>query len=575
MNAITQANAMHIPLASRVVQTVVTSPPYYQLRDYKTAKWDGGNNPECDHSPVRKNPAAGSTLQEGKKNSGHAHEGFIGVTCPKCGANRIDDQIGLETSLEDYISNLIAVFEEVKRVLRDNGTLWVNMGDSYVTGQKGSGGKTAKQLTNAGSFHTPTTSRPNPKNALPEKNLMGVPWRFAFAMQAAGWYLRRDIIWYKTNPMPESATDRPSTTHEYIFLFTKKPNYYYDIEAVKEPAKSESLERFQRAWGGDENKYQDGEGQALNAGKRMASTKKRMGGGPFSKKYAEQQLQHGGKSRYRSQADTFNRMTNETDVPGQSKHQHRDERREDEYDLSRRNNKSLWTADEDEYHQFLAWKAQRMQEDVWTIACNGFKGAHFATFPEKLVEPCILAGTSAKGCCPECRSPYKRIVKRITTTQARNAAGKHYDGTQRTQVTSRKAPGEDFHDLGTISTQTIGWKPTCTCNAGDPIPCLVLDPFSGSGTTGRVATRTRRDYFGTELSWKYIQMKGSRMTLQIDSLDLLMPTRQTRKQESKSQETLNLIVDFDPEHTHTGAQTMEVSLIPVKVEKSNVSDNYS
>mgnify|MGYP003653085795 CR=1 FL=1 len=141
-----------------------------------------------------------------------------------------DGQIGLEETPEAYIARLVAVFEEVRRVLADDGCLWLNLGDSY-NGSSGSGGATAKQITNAGFFHAAGIRT---AAGLKPKDLVGIPWRVAFALQSAGWYLRSDVIWAKPNPMPESVTDRPTKAHEYIFLLTKAARYFYDADAVRE-----------------------------------------------------------------------------------------------------------------------------------------------------------------------------------------------------------------------------------------------------------------------------------------------------------------------------------------------------
>ena len=141
-----------------------------------------------------------------------------------------DGQIGLEETPDAYVERMVAVFREVRRVLRDDGTLWLNLGDSY---NGSSGGATEKQGTNAGSFHNGGV-RLAP--GLKPKDLVGIPWRVAFALQADGWYLRSDIIWHKPNPMPESVTDRPTKAHEYVFLMSKSPRYYYDADAIKERA---------------------------------------------------------------------------------------------------------------------------------------------------------------------------------------------------------------------------------------------------------------------------------------------------------------------------------------------------
>lgn len=172
-------------LPDGLVQTCVTSPPYYGLRDY--------------------------------------------------GAS---GQIGLEPTPDEFIARLVAVFHDVKRVLRDDGTLWVNIGDSYTTNQKGSGGATSKQSTNAGSFYNTTKTMPRTGYGagVKEKDLIGIPWMLAFALRADGWYLRNEIIWAKPNPMPESILDRCTKSHEQIFLLSKSPQYYFDADAIKEPS---------------------------------------------------------------------------------------------------------------------------------------------------------------------------------------------------------------------------------------------------------------------------------------------------------------------------------------------------
>jgi len=166
-------------LPDESVQCCVTSPPYWGLRDY-------------------------------------GHEG----------------QIGLEKTPELYVQKMVEVFREVKRVLRDDGVLWLNLGDSYASDTKGSGGPSEKQTSNAGSFYN---ANQRLTHGLKQKDLVGIPWRVAFALQADGWWLRQDIIWAKPNPMPESVTDRCTKSHEYIFLLTKSARYYYDADAVRLP----------------------------------------------------------------------------------------------------------------------------------------------------------------------------------------------------------------------------------------------------------------------------------------------------------------------------------------------------
>jgi DNA modification methylase len=163
-----------------------------------------------------------------------------GASCGKCGAKRVDLQLGLEPTPDEYVANLVAVFREVKRVLRDDGTLWLNLGDSYARGF-GGGTPGEKSSTNAGSYDG-RTARTLP-TGLKGKDLVGIPWMVAFALRADGWYLRSEVIWAKPNPMPESVTDRPTRAHEQVFLLSKSARYFYDSDAVREPSAESTLAR--------------------------------------------------------------------------------------------------------------------------------------------------------------------------------------------------------------------------------------------------------------------------------------------------------------------------------------------
>jgi DNA modification methylase len=226
-----------LPAAS--VQCVVTSPPYYGLRDYGTAQWDGGDA-ECDHAQKR-NMGATTLRLDGREHLG-AYDGEkatqIGMpfrdACGKCGATRIDRQIGLEPSPDEYLATMVAVFREVRRVLRDDGTCWVNMGDSYSSGSGGDKRMGDPFDAKAGGA-AQWRSAARPQVGAKPKDLLMMPARLALALQADGWWLRSDIIWHKPNPMPESVTDRPTSAHEHVFLLTKRATYYYDADAVREP----------------------------------------------------------------------------------------------------------------------------------------------------------------------------------------------------------------------------------------------------------------------------------------------------------------------------------------------------
>ena len=211
------------------VQCCVTSPPYWGLRDYGTAAWEGGSL-DCDHKRFNGYPTGLVGTDDAQRDGK-----FFKGTCGKCGARRVDAQVGLEETPEQYVAKMVEVFREVWRVLRDDGTLWLNLGDSFVGGNNTNNGGNANFGSQPGRDGMGETAK-SKWNGLRSKNLIGVPWRVAFALQADGWYLRSDIIWAKPNPMPESVTDRPTKAHEYIFLLSKRERYFYDAEAIREKA---------------------------------------------------------------------------------------------------------------------------------------------------------------------------------------------------------------------------------------------------------------------------------------------------------------------------------------------------
>lgn len=316
-------------LPAESVQCCVTSPPYWGLRDY-------------------------------------GHPG----------------QLGLEPTPEEYVASMVEVFREVRRVLRPDGTLWLNLGDSF----------------------------------LPGKQLGGIPWRVAFALQADGWWLRSDIIWAKGNPMPESVTDRPTKAHEYVFLLSKSDRYYYDADAIAEDATG-------RDPGNIGHKYQ---------------------------------------------------------TPGI-------------YATSGEHQQSGLTA--------IGPRDKRNARTVWNINTRPFPDAHFAVFPPELPERCIRAGTSERGCCSECGAPWERVTERtamVVAPSGRKEAMGEYGRTQ-TSGTMVQAP----------TSQTTGWRPTCEHDA-PAVPCTVLDPFGGSGTTGYVAQELGRKWIACELNPEYIRIAERR-----------------------------------------------------------------
>ena len=345
------------------VQCVVTSPPYWGLRDY----------------------------------------GMAG-------------QIGLERTPEEYVANMVAIFREVRRVLRDDGTLWLNLGDSYARepAKGGSGTPNGRNIAAMGY----TGAKPIP-SGLKAKDLVGVPWMTAFALRADGWYLRSEVIWAKKNCMPESVTDRPTKAHEQIFLLSKSPTYFYDHTAIMEPV------------------AEDTETDRPNDGKRIDR------GFPGAL--------HNGNGR-------------------------------------------------------LGSANMRNKRSVWHVATQPFSDAHFATFPPKLIEPCILAGTSPRA-CESCGAPWARVVERTNEIDT-SAKGSRFDsGKTGVNGNGRVQPGERYvKRAGDLA-------PTCPCpNNTGTARCTVLDPFGGAGTTGLVADRLGRDAILIELNPTYAQMARDRIT---------------------------------------------------------------
>ena len=233
-------------LPDESVDCCITSPPYWGLRDYGTGAWEGGDS-NCDHSRKTSDKIESSTLQSNATNQNHDHEGWRGGVCGKCGAQRVDNQIGLEKTPQEYVDKMVEVFREVRRVLRKDGTLWLNLGDSYAGNREKSGD--AGPHATCGNTKEECCAKFNKVvDGLKPKDLVGIPWMVAFALRADGWYLRQDIIWSKKNCMPESVTDRCTKSHEYIFLLSKNQTYFYDNDAIKEPCAEVSKKRAEYGW---------------------------------------------------------------------------------------------------------------------------------------------------------------------------------------------------------------------------------------------------------------------------------------------------------------------------------------
>lgn len=368
--------------------------------------------------------------------------------CPKCGARRVDKQLGLEPVHdclgwatgkpcgECYVCQMVSVFREIWRVLRKDGTAWLNLGDSYAGGRRGrvdAGHAGTIQRTNQGS----TNLWPGPvPPGLKPKDLCMIPARVALALQADGWWLRSAIIWakgisfcetYSGSVMPESVTSRPTKAHEHVFLLAKNERYFYDHEAVKEAA--------------------------IYAGKTVRN---------MSEDAKNAQMGKFGQTR--------TGFLGEVEVA-----------------------------------------STRNLRDVWAISPTPYKGAHFATFSPALVDPMIKAGTSEKGCCPACGAPYERVVEQGLTEHDGKTESAYPAGSTAHRVALLRQAARERGEEYVNRARTVCWRPTCECNAGAPVPCTVLDPFAGAGTTVLVASRLGRNGIGMELKREYAEMGRRRV----------------------------------------------------------------
>lgn len=231
-------------LPDGAVNCVVTSPPYYGLRDYGTATWEGGD-PACQH---RRGRQTGRITAKTKFYNAAANVAHWPV-CRRCGAVRKDEQIGLEDTPDQFVARLVEVFDEVRRVLTTDGTVWVNIGDSYANDTKGRAG--AEKATCEGRPDLPSVQKGWRATGLKKKDRIGIPHMLAFALRAAGWWWRDEIIWHKPNPMTKSVKDRTTDAHEFLFLFAKSPRYHYDRDAVLEQAAYAGRRR-----GGSKRRYE-------------------------------------------------------------------------------------------------------------------------------------------------------------------------------------------------------------------------------------------------------------------------------------------------------------------------------
>ncbi len=347
----------------------------------------------------------------------------------------VDGQLGLEKTPTEFVAAMTEVFSEVRRVLREDGTLWLNIGDSYnaYNGGAGPGSKLSKtQSDNRPALESGFGLR---DKSLKPKDLVGIPWMLAFALRADGWYLRSEIIWHKRAPMPESVTDRPTKAHEQVFLLAKSRKYFYDSQASAEQASEASAERYAYGFGGAKS-------EAL-----VAANETGLG--------------------------VRTRVVGDREFAG-----------------------------------------TRNMRTAWTLSPESFSGAHFATMPTELARKALLAGTSGKGCCSICGTPWHRLTEkqRVATRPGMNSkvnrVGVHDESPY--QSHSGDICGNRDPQRHTTTVETIGWEAGCKCEA-DTMPCLAIDCFNGAATTGVVARRLGLRYIGFELNPEYADMSRKRI----------------------------------------------------------------
>lgn len=358
-------------LPEKSVQCCISSPPYWALRDYKIplTKWPA----------IAFRPVAGLDP--------------ITISAMEC-------CLGLEEDPWAFVAHIVQIYRETSRVLKDDGVIWVNMGDSYAS--------------NGGHSDVNCNDRRgalNIANGLKPKDLAGMPWRVAQALQADGWYLRCDVIWHKENPMPESTRDRPTKAHEYVFLLSKSQTYYYDNEAIREVCsgntharRSKAAMEFPGNADRDENrrrpayKVPDGWDITSGNGGHGAIHKEGRSKGPAS--YNGSDFRKGKKAAVHQNVGQGERKEHRKLAPHGPNNRIKNN---DSYEeamcglVETRNKRSVWRGVENEFLQFLRWKADQPPEktSVWSIPTAPFKEAHFATFPPDLILPCILAGSRA------------------------------------------------------------------------------------------------------------------------------------------------------------------------------------
>lgn len=466
-------------LPDESVDCVVTSPPYWGLRDYKieSSIWDGDDS--CEHEwaetdGIRRSWGNSSRLEGSKQGTVRGamtnvdaltkHSDF----CSKCLAWK--GQLGLEPTFQLYVKHIVEVFHDVRRVLKKSGSLWLNLGDTYYGGKGKSGAASADETSERfergetfqkGEYEIGTDRPQNfPQGNLQAKCLIGIPWRVALAMIDDGWILRNSVIWSKPNHMPSSVKDRLSNGYEFIFHFVQNGRYFYDLDAVREPH-SENYLRENRPAG-----------------------------------ILRQKLYPNSRERYSGTGDPhLAQFTGDPKI-------------------------------EKTTGELTANPLGKNPGDVWTITTQPFPEAHFATFPEKLVERPIKASCPAE-VCVKCGKARERITKTDYIDDGGKIASVHKNDDNATTFERGYAHKKGGFNEWLLKhgnqerrpiTQTLGWT-ICSCPEKSYYPGIVLDPFAGSGTVALVAKNLQRSSISIEVNPEYVEMLKRRIDFGAPTID--------------------------------------------------------
>jgi len=478
---IVRANAAAIPLRDESVHMVVTSPPFWGLRAYQTPPqiWDG--DPTCEHLWGATEPGSnrgGSSTYNGRNGAGegYARAESRGNFCSRCGAWR--GELGLEPTLDLFVAHMGAICREIRRVLRADGSFWLNLGDSYAGGGHGHRDpeRWPKQSRND---HHPIHAKKYPSEGLKFKDLCMVPARVVLALQAEGWYVRSRITICKNNGMPESVSDRPVSATEDLYLLSKGAFYYYDPLAVREAAAASSIARISQP---TFNSQQGGpKDYARNpAGRNPADLN---GHNRSSRKALENFALNPGRNLRNWWVLSSEPMT------------------ETAYDFEAADFLDSYGLPHTRADECPVHGRSDNTDDTPCGWCPLSVTSHFATFPSDIPRKAILAGTSEKGVCDRCGAPLVRVIERGKLMSI-DGTKLSYRPKKATDDAHIKGRSDGWTPQHYYPIETLGWKPTCKCDAG-VAPAIVFDPFFGSGTTGEIAEELGRRWIGADLSWTY------------------------------------------------------------------------